>query len=70
MPEKTMIMKQWNLPGDIACLTLSRNIPKETYYKYRIGEKTFEPISVYDMDKNIIAIKTKTNLIGQTVEFI
>ena len=33
MSAKVITTEQWNLPGDIACSTLSRNTPEKIYYK-------------------------------------
>lgn len=38
--------------------------------KYRIEEKEYTPVSVYDARENVIAIETEESFIGKTVEFI
>ncbi|MGN0194610.1 MAG: hypothetical protein ACI39G_05830 [Pseudoramibacter sp.] len=64
------IIEQWNLPQNTACLTLDDDRPLAEYYSYIIDGEPFEALMLYDVKRNIIAVKTDKNLVGKIVEFV
>ena len=55
--------------GNIAVLLLDGSLPKTCYKKYKINNREYNIVPVWDM-KNTIAVEKKENLVGKIVEFI
>ncbi len=55
--------------GNIAVLLLDGSLPKTCYKMYKINNREYNIVPVWDM-KNTIAVETKENLVGKIVEFI
>lgn len=49
------------------CLQLD-NIPTNSYNKFIIDGKLYDPVPIYDMP-NCIAIESEESFVGKTVEF-
>lgn len=50
-------------------LTLDEELPRQAIWHYVIDGVEYEPVIVYDMGKNVIAIEADGGFIGKTVEF-
>ena len=55
--------------GKYTVLLIEGSLPKTKYTKYKIDGKEYDIVPVSDM-KNTIAVQTKDNLVGKTVEFV
>lgn len=62
------VLSQWEIEKYTA-LELDDDIPLESYKKYRINGKDYDPVPLYDLPRHI-AIEGKGDFVGNTVEFI
>lgn len=63
------IIDEWEVPNEGTILTLDEDTPFRPYWHYVIDGVEYEPVMVYDMGENVIAIKAYGSFIGKTVEF-
>ena len=61
------IIDEWRVLDRCTILTLDENAP--SYWYFVIDGVKYEPVMVYDMGENVIAIKEPGSFIGKTVEF-
>ncbi len=65
----TKIIDEWRLLDKYTILTLDEDTPFRPYWHYVIDGVEYEPVMVYDMGENVIAINEPGSFIGKTVEF-
>ncbi len=63
------IIDEWEIPNEGIILTLDEDAPFRPYSHYVIDGVKYDPLIVYDMGKNVIAVKACGGFIGKTVEF-
>lgn len=57
--------------GKYMVLKLDGNIQDtKDYRKYRIDGKIYNPVPVYDMGNNVIAVESENSFFGKTVDFV
>lgn len=63
-----MVINEWMI-GKYSVLELDQDPPMRDYCKYRIDGVDYDIVPVYDLPRHI-AVETKRNFKGKTVEFI
>lgn len=63
------IIDEWVVANKYTIFTLDEDVPHQPIWHYVIDDVEYDPVIVYDMGKNIIAIEAVGSFIGKTVEF-